>query len=107
MGTHLQGKERIPHQFPMNKEKEHRPWSVLFHLQSRQSDSAGDFARTEAMSAHVDMLGGAIDNRLHTLDVGLPGTVGAAVGVGNLNPEHNALVAKITFSHSLNLLAGL
>ena len=70
-------------------------------MQPCQSDSAGDFARTEAMSAHVDVLGGAIDNRLHTLDVGLPGTIGAAVGVGNLNAEHNALVTKITFSHSL------
>ena len=74
---------------------------MLFRLQTCQSDSAGDFARTEAMSAHVDVLGGAIDNRLHTLDVGLPGTIGAAVGVGNLNAEHDALVTKITFSHSL------
>ena len=74
---------------------------VLFRFRSCQLDSAGDFARTEAMSAHIDVLGGAVDNCLHTLDIGLPGTVGAAVRVGNLNAEHNALVTKITFSHSL------
>ena len=66
-----------------------------------QLHSAGNFARTEAMSAHIDVLRGAIDDRLHALDVGLPGTIGAAVRVGNLNAEHNTLVANFTFSHSL------
>ena len=65
------------------------------------SDSAGNFARTEAMSAHIDVLRGAVDDRLHALHVGLPGTIGAAVGVGHLNAEHDALVTKFTFSHSL------
>ena len=65
------------------------------------SDSAGNFARTEAMSAHIDVLRGAVDDRLHALHVGLPGTIGAALGVGNLNAEHDALVTKFTFSHSL------
>ena len=53
------------------------------------------------MGAHVDVLRGAVDDRLHALYVGLPGTVGAAVRVGNLNAKHNALVTKFTFSHSL------
>ena len=74
---------------------------ALFYLRTCQSDSAGNFARTEAMSAHIDVLGRAVNNRLHTLDVGLPGTIGAAVRVGNLNAEHDALVTKFTFSHSL------
>ena len=47
----------------------------------------------------------AIDNRLNTLDIGLPGTIGTPVRVGHLNAEHNALVAKFTLGHSLNLLA--
>ena len=68
---------------------------------------AGDFARTEAMGAHIDVLGRAIDNRLDPLDVGLPRTIGAAVGVGQLNAEHDALVAEFTLSHSLDLLADL
>ena len=66
--------------------------SVRFQLHS-----AGNFARTEAVGAHVDVLRGAVDDRLHALYVGLPGTVGAAVRVGNLNAEHNALVTKFTF----------
>ena len=45
-----------------------------------------------------------VDNRLNPLDVGLPGTVGASVGVGNLNAEGHALATIITLSHSLHLL---
>ena len=63
--------------------------------------SAGHFARTEAVSTHIDVLRGAVDDRLDALYVGLPGTIGAAVRVGNLNAEYNALVTKFTFSHSL------
>ena len=51
------------------------------------SDSAGNFARTEAMSAHINVLRGAVDDRLNPLDIGLPGTIGAAVRVGNLNAD--------------------
>ena len=71
-----------------------------------QSDSAGNFAGTEAVSAHIHVLGRAIDDCLHALDVGLPGAIGAAVGVGNLNSESDALTAEITFGHDINLLAG-
>ena len=31
----------------------------------------------------------------------LLGAIAAAVGVGHLNTEHNALIAKFTFGHSL------
>ena len=65
------------------------------------SDSAGNFARTEASGADVHMSGSSIHDRLHALHVRLPGTVGAAVRVGHLNAEHDALVTKFTFSHSL------
>ena len=63
--------------------------------------SAGDLTRTEASGAHIDVLGRTIDNRLDALHVGLPGTIGAAVRVGDLDTEHNALVAEFTFSNSL------
>ena len=49
----------------------------------------------------MDVLGCAVDNRLYPLYIGLPGTIGAAVGVGHPDTEHHALIAKITFSHSL------
>ena len=63
--------------------------------------SAGDLTRTEASGAHVHVLGRTVYNRLDALHVGLPGTVGAAVGVGDMDTEHNALIAKFTFGHSL------
>ena len=59
-----------------------------------------DLTRTEAVGAHIDVLGRTVDDRLHPLDIGLPRPVGAAVRVGNLDAEHDALVAEITFSHS-------
>ena len=62
-------------------------------------DSSGHFAGTQATGAGVHALGSAVDNRLHPLDVGLPGTVGATVRVRNLNAEGNVLAAEITFCH--------
>ena len=53
------------------------------------------------------MARGTVDNRLDALHIGLPGTVGASVGVGNLNAEGNALTTKITLSHSLHLLSSM
>ena len=47
----------------------------------------------------------AIDNRLNTLDIGLPGTIGTPVGVRDLDAEGHALVAKVALSHPLHLLA--
>ena len=46
-----------------------------------------------------------VNDSLHTLDIGLPSPVGTPVGVGNLDPEGNALVAELTLSHPLHLLA--
>ena len=53
------------------------------------------------------MPGCTVHNRLDTLDIGLPGAIGASVGVGDLDAESNSLVAELTFSHSLHLLAVL
>ena len=78
----------------------------LFHWDDRVLHSAGDLTRTEASGADVDVLGSTVHDRLDALHIGLPGPIGAAVGVGNLNAEHDALIAELTFGHSLNLLAG-
>ena len=59
----------------------------------------GDLAGTEAAGAHIDVLGSTVDHSLNALDVGLPGTVGAAVGVGDLDTEGHALATELTFGH--------
>ena len=64
-----------------------------------QLHSTGDLAGTEAAGAHIDVLGSTVDHSLNALDVGLPGTVGAAVGVGNLDTEVHALATELTFGH--------
>ena len=51
------------------------------------------------------MAGRAIDHCLNALDIGLPGTIGTSVGMGNLDTEGHALIAKLTLSHPLHLLA--
>ena len=53
------------------------------------------------------MTGAAIDDRLDPLHVGLPGAVGASVGMGDLDTESDALVAELAFCHPLHLLAVL
>ena len=51
------------------------------------------------------MLRGTVNNSLYPSYVGFPGSVGTSVGVGNLDPEGNALVTELTLSHPLHLLA--
>ena len=51
------------------------------------------------------MAGRTIDDSLHALDVGLPGTIGTTVRVGNSDTERNTLVAKLALCHPLHLLA--
>ena len=77
-----------------------------FYLAIYQLHSAGDLTGTEASGADVHVSGSPIHNRLHALHVGLPGAVGAAVGVGDLDTEGYALATKITFRHLLHLPSG-
>ena len=63
------------------------------------SNSTLDLVGTEASGTSVHMAGGTVNNRLDTLHIGLPGTVGTSVGVGNLDTKGHALAAKITLSH--------
>ena len=51
------------------------------------------------------MAGRAVHNCLNALHIGLPGTIGTSVGMGNLNTESNTLIAKLALSHPLHLLA--
>ena len=75
-------------------------WRGIF-----MSDSSGDFTGTQTPGTNVHMARGTVDDSLHALDVGLPSPVGTTMGVGNLDPESNTLVAELTLSHPLHLLA--
>ena len=70
-----------------------------------QSDRSGDLTGTHTPGTNIHMAGGTVDNRLHTLHIGLPGTIGTPMRVGNLNAESNALIAKLALCHPLHLLA--
>ena len=59
----------------------------------------------QAPGTNIHMARRAIDNRLNTLDIGLPATIGTPVGVRDLDAEGHALVAKFALSHPLHLLA--
>lgn len=75
---------------------------LLFVL---KSDRSGYFTGTQAPGTNIYMAGRAVDDRLNTLDIGLPGTIGTPVRVGNLNAKGHTLVAKFALSHPLHLLA--
>ena len=51
------------------------------------------------------MAGRTVDDCLDALDVGLPGTIGTTVRVGNSDTERHTLVAKFALCHPLHLLA--
>ena len=61
-------------------------------------DGTFNLVGTETSCTNVYMARSTIDNRLHALDIGLPHSVGASVGVRNLNAESNALAANIALS---------
>ena len=62
-------------------------------------------AAAEASRAHINPARGTIDNGRYALDVRFPCPVCASVGVADTDPERNALVADLTLSHLLHLLA--
>ena len=70
-----------------------------------QLDRSGDLTGTHTPGTNIHMAGRAIDHCLHALDIGLPGTIGTSVGMGNLDTEGYALVAEFALSHPLHLLA--
>ncbi len=60
-------------------------------------------ARTQTTRADRDGFMGSVHNGADLSDVGLPGSAGFAVGVGNIISERNALSAVHTFCHILHL----
>ena len=64
-----------------------------------KSDGALDLIGAEASGTSVHMAGSSVNDSLDPLHIGLPGTVGTSVGVGNLNTEGHALATKITLRH--------
>ena len=60
---------------------------------------------TQASGTSVHMARSTVHHSLNALDVGLPGTVGTSVRVGNLDTKGNALATVITLSHFLHLLS--
>ena len=70
-----------------------------------QSDRSGDLTGTHTPGTNIHMAGGTVDDRLHTLHIGLPGTIGTPMRMGNPNTKGNALIAKLALCHPLHLLA--
>ena len=65
----------------------------------RELDGPLNLVGTEASGTSVHMARSTIDNRLNALDIGLPGTIGTSVGVGDLDTESHALATVITLRH--------
>ena len=68
-------------------------------------DSPLNLVGTEASGTGVHMARSSVDNSLDPLHIGLPGTVGTSVRVGDLDTESHALATKITLRHSSHLLS--
>ena len=62
-------------------------------------DCAGNLAGTEAPRANVDMALSTTNNSLYSTNVGLPGTVGTSVRMGNLDTKGYTLAANFTLCH--------
>ena len=69
------------------------------------SDSPLNLIGTEASGTSVHMARSPVDNSLDPLHIGLPGTVGTSVGVGDLDTESHALATIITLRHFSHLLS--
>jgi len=63
-------------------------------------DSPFNLVGTEASGTSVHMARSTVDNGLDPLYIGLPGSIGTSVGVGDLNTKGNALATIITLRHS-------
>ena len=61
------------------------------------SSSFGDLVGTQAASAHVDPLGAAIHEGTNPLDVRIPATLGANVGVTDAHAKRRLLAANVAY----------
>ena len=69
-----------------------------------KSNGSCNLTGAKAASASVNSLGSSVDNCLNSLYVGLPGSVGTSVRMGNLNAEGHIFTAEIAFCHVSHLL---
>ena len=90
-----------PAGFP--ERKKDKPAACLFIVSA--SDCALNLVGTQASCTNINMARSTVNDRLDALDVGLPCSVGPSVGMGDLDPERNALAANIALCHQLHLLA--
>ncbi len=60
---------------------------------------SGYFAGAQATGANRHGGGGPVNDSLYLADIGLPRTVGLAMGVRNVLTEHNALAANTALCH--------
>ena len=70
-----------------------------------KSDGPLNLVGTEASGTSVHMARSPVNNRLDPLHIGLPGTIGTSVGVGDLDTESHALATIITLRHFSHLLS--
>ncbi len=75
-----------------------QPWESELTL-CQLSLCALNFAGAETSRAYIYALVASVHNCLYAADVGLPGSVGLTVGVGNVVSEDNALTANLTLCH--------
>ena len=68
---------------------------------------AGDLASLQAGGADVQALGGGPDDRADPLDIGIPTTLRAAMGVRDIVPEARALPADVAVGGHSVLLMGM
>ena len=87
----------------LQDKKERRCLSNAFFRM--RSNGPFDLIGTEASGTSIHVARSTVDNGLDPLYIGLPGTVGPSVGVGNLNTESNALATIFTLCHTLHLLS--
>ena len=87
------------------RNKKDKPKSLSFRMSfnCQKSDSAFNLIGTEASCTDIDMAGRTIDDCFHALYIGLPSSVGASVGMGDLNAECNTLAANIALCQLLHL----
>ena len=62
-------------------------------------NGSGDLAGAQATGANGDRLDSPVDVSLDLADIGLPHSVGLAVGVGDVVTEGHALSAYTAFCH--------
>ena len=79
--------------------------AMSFFYMRYASDGPLDLVGTEASGTSVHMARSPVDNSLDPLHIGLPGTVGTSVGVGDLDTESHALATIITLRHFSHLLS--